>query len=93
MAKDNKTDETAETAAPVKAQQISEAEMAQIRENTGKALALQPKRSIRLPKLAHPKAPNYETVQINGYTYTIMRGVDVEVPDEVYQILNRAGSY
>ena len=60
---------------------------------TAKALAAQPKRTVKLRKDNNPKAPNYETVQINGYTYMIQKGVEVEVPEEVYNILTRAGLY
>jgi hypothetical protein len=48
---------------------------------------------IRLRKDTNPKAPNFETVQINGYTYQIQKGVEVEVPEEVYNVLVRAGLY
>lgn len=32
----------------------------------------------------------YETVNINGYTFQIQRGKDVEVPDSVAEILRNA---
>lgn len=57
---------------------------------TKEKLAKQPKRRVRLPKETDPKKPNYETVQINGYTFQIMKGVEVQVPEEVYLILERA---
>lgn len=69
----------------------SEAEMAEVVLNTKQLLDRQPKRRVKLPPLKDPKMPNYETVQINGYTYTIMRGPEVEVPEEVWNILDRAG--
>jgi hypothetical protein len=86
MAKDKSNTDEQRTA-------ISEAEMNEIRENTGRELAKQPKRMIRLRKDTNPKAPNFETVQINGYTYQIQTGVEVEVPEEVYNVLVRAGLY
>jgi hypothetical protein len=86
MAKDKSNTDEQRTA-------ISEAEMNEIRENTGRELAKQPKRMIRLRKDTNPKAPNFETVQINGYTYQIQKGVEVEVPEEVYNVLVRAGLY
>ena len=90
MAKEKNTEETVIAAAK---STVTDSEMAEIRENTARELNKQPKRTVRLRKDPHPKAPNYETVQINGYTYQIQKGVDVEVPDEVYQILVRAGLY
>ncbi len=33
----------------------------------------------------------FETVQINGHTYQIQRGVEVEVPQSVKEILEQAG--
>lgn len=72
---------------------ITEAEMLRLKEETAELLALEPKRRIRLQKSTNPKAPNYETVQINGYLFQIMRGVDVEVPEGVYQILVQSGLY
>ncbi len=95
MAKNNETENAKatepEAAAPAK--QVTDADVAAIRENTAKLLALQPKRSIKLRKETNPKAPNYETVQINGYTFMIKKGEEVEVPEEVYNILSRAGLY
>lgn len=55
-------------------------------------LALQPKRKIRLRPESRDK-PGDLTVQINGYTFFIMRGQEVEVPEEVYNILVRANEY
>ena len=80
---------------PVKrvAKTLTDQEMLKISLTTKQLLDKMPKRNVRLPKSVDPKDPNYETVQINGYTYTIMKGVDVEVPDEVYQILVRTNRY
>jgi hypothetical protein len=83
----------AEAVAPQSNARPSAAEVAQIREMTGALLAQQPKRKVKLRANPNPKAPNYETVQINGYTYVIQLGQEVDVPDEVYQILVRAGLY
>lgn len=33
----------------------------------------------------------FETVQINGHTYQIQRGIEVEVPQSVKDILEQAG--
>ncbi len=89
MAKDT----AAEGEKPKALAQITDAEVAQIRENTGRELEKQPKKSVRLQKDKNPKAPNYETVQINGYTFVIMKGVEVLVPEEVHNILVRSGLY
>lgn len=37
-------------------------------------------------KIAWP----FETVSINGYTYQIQRGIEVEVPESVYEVLSQA---
>jgi hypothetical protein len=58
--------------------------------NTRDLLHAQPKYKIRIRKDGDPKAPNYETVQVNGYTYTIMKGEDVEVPETIRDILVEA---
>lgn len=93
MAKDLSELPTLKSSDKVSDNYITEAEANAIRDETGRLLAKQPKRTIKLPKLANPKAPNYETVQINGYTFVIMRGAEVNVPEEVYNILSRAGLY
>jgi hypothetical protein len=73
---------------------ITDAEINEIRENTAALLAKQPKRTVRLrADPNNPKAPNFETVQINGYTYMIKKGEEVDVPEEVYNILVRSGLY
>ena len=69
--------------------QLTEADMQRYRNETKKALDAMPKVSVRLPK-AGKDDPNYETVQINGYTLQIMRGVDVMVPSLVKEILAEA---
>lgn len=68
---------------------VTEADMTRIRMNTKAALDAQPKVQVRLPK-ATKTEPNFETVQINGYTYQIMRGQDVMVPLAVREILIEA---
>lgn len=60
--------------------------MVRTKNATKAALDAMPKAWIRLPK-AGKDDPNFETVQINGYTYQIQRGVDVEVPQLVKDIL------
>ena len=70
---------------------LTSEDMAKLTLSTKEQLDKQPKRKIRIRKDPNPKAPNYETCQVNGYTYTIMKGVDVEVPETVYDILSEAG--
>lgn len=68
---------------------VTEASMQQMRLSTKEVLDRMPKVQVRLRK-PEKDAPNFETVQINGHTYQIMRGVDVEVPQLVKDILVEA---
>jgi hypothetical protein len=70
---------------------LSASQMEQITLNTKQQLDAQPKFLVRIRKDPNGKGPNYETVQINGYTFTIMKGKDVEVPQTVRDILVEAG--
>ena len=70
---------------------LSSSELEQAVLSTKELLARQEKFKVRIRKDDNPKAPNYETVQINGYTFTIMKGIDVEVPQSVRDILIEAG--
>lgn len=63
--------------------------MVSMRQTTKMLLDAQPKQRVRLVAAAKD-APNFETVQINGYTYQIKRGVEVEVPQTVYDALEEA---
>lgn len=69
---------------------LSSQELEQAVMTTKEWLDKEPKFTIRIRKDTDPKAPNYETVQINGYTFTIMKGKDVEVPKTVRDILMEA---
>jgi hypothetical protein len=73
----------------VQSDKVTDADMTRIMLNTKAALDLQPKVQVRLPR-AGKNETNYETVQINGYTYQIMRGADVQVPLAVREILIEA---
>jgi hypothetical protein len=73
------------------AKTLSDEEMTQVVYSTKAQLDKQRKHKIRIRKDPAPNAPNYETVQINGYTFTIQKGVDVEVPETVRDILLEAG--
>lgn len=79
-----------QTDAPTPAPQVTESYLASIRHQTKLALEAQPKVTVRLPKINDPNVPNYETVQVNGYLYQIMRGQDVQVPRAVKDILAEA---
>ena len=50
-------------------------------------LAAQPKVRIIIPKDKHEKEGSFETVQLNGYTYQIKKGVYVEVPQQIADII------
>ena len=41
-----------------------------------------------MPDASSDKPLPDETVQINGYTYVIKRGEEVEVPESVHQVLH-----
>lgn len=73
---------------------MSEAEIQQVTESTAKALADQPKRKVRLYQVpngsSEKKLPD-ETVCVNGHIFQIQRGVEVEVPQTVYEVLSQAG--
>jgi hypothetical protein len=84
--------------------QISEKQMQEVTNNTKKALDDMPKRRIRLHleaeelrKLEAAKANGKEVawpsefVGINGHNYQIQRGVHVEVPELVAEVLEQAG--
>jgi hypothetical protein len=73
----------------VPSRRVTEADMTRDKLSTKAALDAMPKRSVRLVPAAKDQ-PNYETVQINGYTYQIKRGVEVQVPSLVYEILEEA---
>ncbi len=54
------------------------------------SLAKQPKVRIIIPKEKSETRGAFETVQINGYMLKIMKGVYVEVPQQVADILNES---
>lgn len=54
------------------------------------ALAKQPKRMVRIPSREGIKQP-FVMVWVNGHSYQITRGLDVEVPQTVYEILVESG--
>lgn len=96
MAEQNEVKEVRESKRSKAETRITPFEMSQITLGTKAQLELQPKVRIRLqrknPRI-DPKNPEYEIVQINGHTFQIMKGVDVDVPQEVANILKEAGIY
>ncbi len=71
----------------------SEAELNASVVDTARALKEQPTRTIELyqvPEDSTDRPLPDEFVQINGHAYLIQRGVEVEVPESVYQILKQA---
>jgi len=59
---------------------------------TATALDEQPKRTVRLYKGEPGKEPlPDEFVHVNGHGYLIQRGVEVEIPQTVYEVLVQSG--
>ena len=84
--------------------QMSESEMDQVTKTTKELLDEQPKRKIKIflpqedrKKLEAGKEAGKkvewpsEFVSVNGYNYQIQKGVEVEVPETVAEILEQAG--
>ena len=89
MAKKDVQEVAEATPAPAK-EAVTEAFMQKVFESTRDQLHAQPQFKIRLKPESKAK-PGDITVQINGYTYHIMRGQEVEVPQTVRDILEEAG--
>ena len=53
----------------------------------------EPKKTIRLPLLKDKNSMNYVPVCINGYIYQVQRGVEVEVPKPVADLLAEGGYF
>jgi hypothetical protein len=47
--------------------------------------------TVRLPKNKDDKGINYVPVCIDGHVWQVQRGVAVEVPQPVYDLLEKAG--
>lgn len=74
--------------------ETTEAQMAEMVEDTAAGLSEQPKKSVRLyqaPETSTQATLADEVVQVNGHTYQIKRGVEVEVPETVYDVLVQSG--
>lgn len=73
---------------------VSDAQLDQITRRTAEILADQPKRRVKLHQVPRGSTETPlpdETVCINGHIYQIQRGVEVEVPQSVYEVLEQAG--
>jgi hypothetical protein len=82
---------------------MNDKDMQAVTLTTGQQLAAQEKVKVKLylapeerQKLESVEAAGknavwpYETVQINGYTYQIQKGKEVEVPESVAEVLRQA---
>ncbi len=56
-------------------------------ELTRKHLASQPKESFYIPLVGDEQEGEYESVQINGYTLQVQKGVMVKIPQQVAEML------
>jgi hypothetical protein len=74
---------------------ISTGEQLEKQEKKKITLHLEPEKKLELQKLVETGDKNIqwpcETVSINGYNYVIKRGVEVEVPMTVWEVLVNAG--
>lgn len=68
---------------------VTDAQMQQDSELTAQTLANEPKKTIHLaPADAASGSPLADvTVNVNGHTYQIKRGVDVAIPETVYGVI------
>lgn len=87
--KEQKADKQPKAGEPKKEEVLSKME------RTKRALAAQPKVRIIIPyepgeEKLKDKSRLFETVQINGYTYQIRKGVYVEVPQQIADIIMEA---
>jgi hypothetical protein len=68
---------------------VTESFMRDVRLSTKQQLDAQEKFTVRLPQ-ARKSEVNYVVVGVNGHNYQIQRGVSVEVPETVYNLLVEA---
>lgn len=82
---------------------VTDATLDQVAKTVGQQLAEQPKSKVKLHLSNEERAKiqaaenagkkvvwPFETVNINGYTYQIQRGQEVEVPQSVYEVLSQS---
>lgn len=87
-----------------KSEVLSDAQMAKETQTTGDILKKQDKKKIKIWMDPHEKKRledakesgkkvewPFEVVSINGYTYQIQKGIEVEVPKSVAEVLENAG--
>ena len=95
MAKATVNDPTVgEAQAPAPVASSTSADFQRMKMDTKRLLDAQPKKTVRLKSVSKApgvKEPNFETVCVNGFIYQIMKGVEVPVPETVYDILDEAG--
>lgn len=70
--------------------EYSKQELINESKNVGEILSKQKKITIVIPKSELNPLEKNVPVTINGYTYNILRGEAVEVPEEVYKILKES---
>ncbi len=73
---------------------VTEAQLDAMTADTAETLSAQPTKTVRLyqaPETSPEGTLADEVVQVNGHTYQIQRGVEVEVPETVYDILVQSG--
>ncbi len=86
----------AEDATPAPAPSVAPSEASFGRDETETARALGNQETVRVrlyqvPKDSTDRRLPDEFVQINGHGYLIQRGVTVDVPQSVYEVLEQAG--
>lgn len=67
----------------------TDAELDRMAFKTGEELAKQPRQKVRIPAI--PGGDDCVECCINGYNYMIKRGVSVELPESVVELLANAG--
>lgn len=70
---------------------LTDTKIDQLAKEAGKEINAQPKIRIKIPMDHLNKEDTVVPVTINGYTWSIKRGVAVEVPENVAFILEEAG--
>lgn len=83
----NKTKNQGEPKAPKEDKQPKAGEPINEMERWRQHFAKQPKVRIMIPREKTDPVGAFETVQINGYTFRIIKGEYVEVPEQIAQII------
>ena len=77
------------TTKSIKKEELNDKKIDNIAKKTGEVLAKQGKLRVSIPKIEGSGETHIECA-INGYNYIIKRGVGVEIPVEVYDVLKNA---